>query len=185
MSVPGATARARMVAGEPYDPLAPELIALRQRAHGLCRELNALPVTAVDARRALLGILFDEAGDVALQPPFFCDYGFNIRFGPGCFVNFNCVMLDVCAIDVGAHVLFGPAVQVYTASHPLDAVARRTEEYGRPVRIGEDVWIGGGAILCPGITIGARTVIGAGAVVVRDIPADVVAAGNPCTVVRR
>lgn len=178
------SARERMVAGEPYDPQDGELVALRTRAHALCRSLDATPDAPPGSRRAILDALFAAAGDVYIQPPFFCDYGFNIRFGRRAYVNVNCVMLDICPIDIGSHVLFGPAVQVYAAAHPLDALARRAEEHGRPVTIGDDVWIGGGAIICPGVTIGARTVIGAGAVVVRDVPADVLAVGNPCRVVR-
>ncbi|MEO5702235.1 MAG: sugar O-acetyltransferase [Casimicrobiaceae bacterium] len=178
------TARERMIAGESYDPHDAELVALRQHAHGLCRDLDPTPDVPSAARRMILDALFAAANGVYIQPPFFCDYGFNIRFGPGCYLNVNCVLLDVCAIDVGARVLFGPAAQVYTATHPLDAIARRTVEHGAPVRIGDDVWIGGGAIICPGVTIGARTVIGAGAVVVRDVPDDVLAVGNPCRVVR-
>ena len=120
-----------------------------------------------------------------MQPPFRCDYGANIRLGARCFFNFNCVVLDVCPVTVGAHTLFGPAVQIYTATHPLDPALRRTQEFGRPVEIGADVWVGGGAIVCPGVRIGDRTVVGAGSVVTRDLPADVLAAGNPCRVLRR
>lgn len=179
------SARDRMIAGELYSPLDPELVRARERAHASCQALNATADTAVEERRAILRTLFAAGGDdVWLQPPFFCDYGFNIRFGTGCFVNFNCVVLDVCPIVLGDRVLLGPAVQIYAAMHPMDAELRRTQEYGRPVHIGDDVWIGGGAIVCPGVTIGARSVIGAGSVVVRDVPPGVFAAGNPCRVVR-
>ena len=126
-----------------------------------------------------------EAGDGAvIRPPFHCDYGYNIRIGPGVFFNFNCVVLDVCEVRVGDFTLFGPAVQIYTATHPMNALLRRTQESGKPVEIGSDVWVGGGAILCPGVKIGARSVIGAGSVVTRDIPEGVFAAGNPCRVIR-
>jgi maltose O-acetyltransferase len=129
--------------------------------------------------------LFAAGGDdVWVQPPFYCDYGSNIVLGPKCFFNFNCVVLDVCPVRIGGHALFGPAVQIYTATHPLDAESRRTREYGRPVEIGPDVWVGGGAVICPGVTIGPRSVIGAGSVVTRDIPGAVFAAGNPCRVIR-
>ncbi len=100
------------------------------------------------------------------------------------FFNFNCVVLDVCPVDIGDFTLFGPAVQIYTAMHPLDPIARRSEEFGKRVRIGSDVWVGGAAVICPGVTIGSRSVIGAGSVVTRDIPESVFAAGNPCRVVR-
>lgn len=179
------TERDKMLAGELYDPLDAELTRARDRAHDLCQDLNATREADNDERRRILQTLFAAGGDsVWLQPPFFCDYGFNIRLGKRCFFNFNCVVLDICPVHIGDHVLFGPAVQIYAASHPLDAATRRTLETGRPVEIGSDVWVGGGAIILPGVTIGARSVIGAGSVVTRDIPAGVVAAGNPCRVLR-
>ena len=119
-----------------------------------------------------------------MQPPFYCDYGSNIHLGQRVFFNFNCVVLDVCPVRIGDFTLFGPSVQIYTATHPLDATLRRTQEYGKPVTIGSDVWVGGAAVICPGVTIGARSVIGAGSVVTRDIPEEVFAAGNPCRVIR-
>ena len=131
--------------------------------------------------RALFGSVGDE---VWLQPPFYCDYGTNITLGTRVFFNFNCVVLDVCRVTIGSYTMFGPAVQIYTATHPLEAGLRRSQEYGRPIVIGDDVWVGGGAIICPGVSIGSRTVIGAGSVVTRDLPDDVIAAGNPCRVIR-
>ena len=122
--------------------------------------------------------------DVWIQPPFFCDYGSNIYLGRKCYFNFNCVLLDVCNIRIGDYSIFGPNVQIYTATHPFEAELRRTQEFGKPVTIGSDVWVGGGAIICPGVTIGSRTIIGAGSVVTRDIPDAVFAAGNPCRVIR-
>ena len=122
---------------------------------------------------------------VNIRPPFFCDYGYNISIGDGAFMNFNCVVLDVCKVTIGDFTLFGPAVQIYTATHPMNAALRRKQESGKPVAIGADVWVGGGAISCPGVMIGSRTVIGAGSVVTRDIPDGVFAAGNPCRVIRR
>jgi maltose O-acetyltransferase len=119
-----------------------------------------------------------------MQPPFYCDYGFNIELGARVFFNFNCVVLDVCGVRIGEYTLFGPAVQIYTATHPMDASLRRQQESGRPVEIGADVWVSGGAIILPGVRIGARCVIGAGSVVTRDIPENVFAAGNPCRVIR-
>ena len=119
-----------------------------------------------------------------MQPPFFCDYGSNIYLGERTYFNFNCVLLDVAEVVIGDYTLFAPNVQVYTAAHPMNARARRTLEYARPIRIGSDVWVGGGAIILPGVTIGDRSVIGAGSVVTRDIPAGVVAVGNPCRVLR-
>jgi maltose O-acetyltransferase len=174
-----------MLAGELYDPHDAELTRARDRARDLCQALNATREADKVERRRILEELLGAGGDsVWLQPPFFCDYGFNIRLGTGCFFNFNCVVLDVCPVRVRDHVLIGPAVQIYTATHPLDAVLRRTQESGRPVEIGSDVWVGGGAIILPGVTIGPRSVIGAGSVVTRDVPAGVFAAGNPCRVIR-
>jgi maltose O-acetyltransferase len=177
--------RDRMLAGELYDPAAPELVAARARARNLCLELNGTREGEQARRRTILQQLFGAGGDtVWMQPPFFCDYGSNIELGERVFFNFNCVVLDVCAVRVGAHTLFGPAVQIYTATHPLDARARRGRESGKPVEIGSDVWVGGGAIVLPGVRIGSRSVVGAGSVVTRDVPEDVFAAGNPCRVVR-
>ncbi|HSE89447.1 MAG TPA: sugar O-acetyltransferase, partial [Candidatus Binatia bacterium] len=122
---------------------------------------------------------------VWMQPPFYCDYGANIELGKRVFFNFNCVVLDVAPVRVGSGVLFGPAVQIYAATHPLSAAERRTSlELGRAVEVGDEVWVGGGAIICPGVRVGARSVIGAGSVVTRDIPEGVFAAGNPCRVIR-
>jgi maltose O-acetyltransferase len=177
--------REKMLAGEPYDPLDPELAAARARARDLCRALNATGEAEQDARRRILNELFGAGGDtVWMQPPFFCDYGSNIELGERVFFNFSCVVLDVCPVRIGSFTLFGPAVQILTPLHPMDAALRRREEYGRPVEIGSDVWVGGGAIILPGVRIGSRAVIGAGSVVTRDVPEGVFAAGNPCRVVR-
>lgn len=174
-----------MLAGELYNPHDAELVEMRRRARDLCWDLNATREADVDLRRQILRELFGAGGEtVWLQPPFFCDYGVHISLGEKVFFNFNCVVLDVCRVTIGDRTLFAPAVQIYAATHPLDAVRRRTQESGQPVTIGSDCWIGGGAIICPGVTIGDRTVIGAGSVVTRDIPAGVVAAGNPCRVLR-
>lgn len=179
------TERDRMLAGEPYDPFDPQLVADRARARDLCQALNATREADVDERRRLLTALFARGGDtVWMQPPFFCDYGSNIELGERVFFNFNCVVLDVCPVRIGGFTLFGPAVQIYTALHPLDAAQRRREEYGRPVEIGSDVWVGGAAVILPGVRIGSRAVIGAGSVVTRDVPEGVFAAGNPCRVRR-
>lgn len=180
-----ATEKEKMLAGEPYDPLDAELVQARERARDLCWDLNATRDCDHEVRRALLRQLFGRGGDsVWMQPPFFCDYGCNIHLGERVFFNFNCVVLDVCPVTIGDFTLFGPAVQVLTATHPLNAELRRTRESGAPIAIGADVWVGAGAILCPGITIGSKSVIGAGSVVTRDIPAGVLAVGNPCRVVR-
>jgi maltose O-acetyltransferase len=179
------TQREKMLAGELYDPLDAELAAARVRARDLCQALNATRESDEAERRRILIDLFGAGGDeVWMQPPFYCDYGANISLGKRVFFNFNCVVLDVCAVRIGDFTLFGPAVQIYTATHPLEAELRRTREFGKPVTIGSDVWVGGAAVICPGVSIGSRSVIGAGSVVTRDIPADVFAAGNPCRVIR-
>ncbi len=175
----------KMLAGELYDPLDPELIRARERARDWCQDLNATREGDQGERCRILIELFGRGGDsVWMQPPFFCDYGANILLGERVFFNFNCVVLDVCPVTIGDFSLFGPAVQIYTAMHPLNAELRRKQEFGKAVEIGSDVWVGGGAIICPGVKIGARAVIGAGSVVTRDIPESVFAAGNPCRVIR-
>ncbi len=177
--------RERMLAGELYDALDPELTAARERARDLCQLLNATREAEQDERRRIVRELFGRGGDtVWMQPPFFCDYGSNIELGERVFFNFNCVVLDVCRVRIGDFTMFGPAVQIYTPLHPLDAGLRRRQEYGKPVDIGSDVWVGGGAMILPGVRIGSRAVIGAGSVVTRDIPDGVFAAGNPCRVIR-
>ncbi len=179
------TERQKMLAGELYDPLEPELVHARNRARDLCQALNATREGDQEERRRILRDLFGAGGDsVWMQPPFFCDYGSNIELGERVFFNFNCVVLDVCPIRIGDFTLFGPAVQIYTPMHPFNAELRRKQEFGKPVTIGSDVWVGGGAIILPGVRIGSRSVIGAGSVVTRDIPEGVFAAGNPCRVIR-
>ena len=178
--------RAKMLAGEMYDPNDLELVEARARARDLCRALNATGDAQEDERRRITRALFGTGGDtVWMQPPFFCDYGANISLGERVFFNFNCVVLDVCPVRIGDFTLFGPSVQILTPMHPLDAELRRKSEYGKPIEIGSDVWVGGGAIICPGVRIGSRSVIGAGSVVTRDVPDDVLAVGNPCRVVRQ
>lgn len=180
-----ATEREKMLAGELYDALDPELVAARTRARDLCQALNASREADQEFRRGLCTQLFAKGGDtVWVQPPFYCDYGANIELGERVFFNFNCVVLDVCPIRIGAYTLFGPAVQILTPMHPLNAELRRTLEYGKPIEIGSDVWVGGGALILPGVRIGSKSVIGAGSVVTREIPEGVFAAGNPCRVIR-
>jgi maltose O-acetyltransferase len=177
--------RDKLLAGQLYDPLDPELVRARHRARDLCQDLNATREADQQTRRRILTELFGAGGDsVWMQPPFFCDYGSNILLGQRVFFNFNCVVLDVCRVTVGDYTLFGPAVQIYTATHPMNAALRRQQEFGKPVEVGSDVWVGGGAILCPGVRVGSRSVIGAGSVVARDVPEGVFAAGNPCREIR-
>jgi maltose O-acetyltransferase len=179
------TEKEKMLAGEPYDSLDPELIRARNRARDLCQDLNATRENDQVTRRAILKELFGQGGEsVWMQPPFFCDYGSNILLGERVFFNFNCIVLDGCLVKIGDFTLFGPAVQIYTATHPMNAELRRKQESAKPIEIGSDVWVGGGAIICPGVKIGSKTVIGAGSVVTRDIPAGMLAVGNPCRVIR-
>jgi maltose O-acetyltransferase len=179
--------KARMLAGELYFASDPELVAAHRRAQALLARFNATAAEAGEERRALLTDLFARFGDEAvLKPTLRCDYGFNITIGDRTFVNFDCVFLDCQRITIGDEVQIAPGVHLYTATHPLDAKARRSGiEYARPVTIGDGVWLGGGVIVCPGVTIGENTVVGAGSVVTRDLPANVVAAGNPCRILRR
>lgn len=179
------TEREKMIAGELYDPLDPELVSARERARDLCHSLNATRESQQDERRQILLDLFGAGGDtVWMQTPFYCDYGSNIRLGERVFFNFNCIVLDVCEVSIGDYTMFGPGVQILTPLHPVDAKLRREREFGKPVQIGADVWVGGGAFILAGVRIGARSVIGAGSVVTRDVPDGVFAAGNPCRVIR-
>ena len=175
------TEKQKMLAGELYLPNDPELVADRDAAARWMARYNATLATAQEALLALLRERFAEVGDNAwIRPPFFCDYGYNIRLGRGSFMNFNCVVLDVCSVTIGEGTQVGPAVQIYAADHPRDAGVRKSGvENGKPVSIGRDVWIGGGAIILPGVSIGDGAVIGAGAVVTRDVPAGGRAVGNP------
>ncbi len=145
--------------------------------HATCAQPSA-------QRHALLVERLAEVGAGAvIRPPFHCDYGYNIRLGAGAFLNFNCVILDICEVYIGDGTQVGPAVQFYAADHPRDAAGRASGlEFGRPIRVGRNVWIGGGAIILPGVSIGDDAVIGAGAVVTRDVPAGATAVGNPARV---
>ena len=174
------TEKQKMLAGELYRP-DEELGADQAEAKKWMVRYNAALAAQVAERHALLGERFARVGKGAvIRPPFHCDYGYNISLGDGVFLNFNCVILDVVEVVIGDRTQIGPAVQIYTADHPRDAETRKTGlEFGRPVRIGSDVWIGGGAILLPGVTIGDGALIGAGSVVTRDVAAGVTVAGNP------
>ena len=180
------TEKEKMLAGEPYRATDPELVAERARALRLVTRFNAVAGDDAAAGAAVLRKLFGELGEgCTVMPSFRCDYGYNVRMGRNAFVNYDCVFLDCNRITLGADVQIGPAVQIYTAGHPVEPELRRAGvEWARPVTVGDNVWIGGGSILLPGVTIGANTVVGAGSVVTRDLPANVVAAGNPCRVLR-
>lgn len=181
------TEKQKMLAGELYNALDPGLSQERLQTRLLIKELNESREDEEEVRKRILKELIPNAGaGLWLQPPFYCDYGYNIIAGDKVFFNFNCIVLDVMQVKIGSRTLFGPNVQVYTATHPLDPVERASGlEYAKPVTIGEDVWIGGSAVICPGVVIGDRSVIGAGSVVTKDIPSDVFAAGNPCKAIRQ
>lgn len=178
--------KTRMLAGELYLADDPELHAAHLRAQEILARFNTTPADAGETRRALLAELFARFGTgTVLKPTLRCDYGFNIAIGDRTFINFDCVFLDCNRITIGDEVQLAPGVHIYTATHPIDAKQRRSGvEYALPVSIGDGAWLGGGAIVCPGVTIGENTVVGAGSVVTRDLPANVVAAGNPCRVMR-
>lgn len=181
------TEREKMSAGLPYRPADEELASARLRARRLIKRYNATEPDAFDERTKLLHELLGSCADTPfIEPDFRCDYGFNIHVGSSFYANFNCVILDVCPVFIGNNVMLAPGVHIYTAAHPLDAEERNSGvEFGKPVRIGNNVWIGGGTIINPGVTIGDNAVIGAGSVVTRDIPADHVAVGNPCRPLRK
>jgi maltose O-acetyltransferase len=178
--------RERMEAGDLYIADDPEIGEASARALDLAGAYNATSVRQGPLRRALLEQLLGSVGEgTEIRPPLYVDYGSNITIGARCFANFGLVALDVARISIGDDVQFGPNVQLLTPTHPVEPEPRRQKwEAAQPITIGDNVWIGGGAIVLPGVTIGANTVVGAGAVVVRDLPADVVAVGNPARVVR-
>jgi maltose O-acetyltransferase len=174
----------RMLRGELYLASDPELAADHARAQELLERYNATTHAAQDERDGLLRELLGEVGaGVVVKPPFRCDYGSTIAVGARTFVNYGCVMLDVVPIRIGAGCQLATGVQLLTATHPIDPGARRLGwEYGEPITIGDNVWLGGGVVVCPGVVIGDDTVVGAGSVVTRDLPARVVAVGNPARV---
>jgi len=181
-----ASEKDKMIAGELYRPADPQLAADRRRAHALALRYGTIAHDDDPARPALLRELVGAVGERSVVlPPFACDYGYNIALGRNVFVNYNCVFLDCGPISLGDETMLGPAVQLYTAAHPLDAAERRSGiEWTRPIRIGRDVWIGGGAVVLPGVTIGDGAVVGAGSVVTRDVPPGAVVVGNPARIVR-
>jgi len=180
------TEKQKMLGGERYYAADAELTLERTRARILLKRYNDSIENEQELRKSILRELIPQQGaGLWIEPPFFCDYGTNIVVGEKVFFNFNCVILDVMKVTIGNNVLCGPAVQIYTAMHPMDHLERASGlEFAKPVTIGSDVWIGGGAVICPGVTVGNRCVIGAGSVVTRNIPDGVFAAGNPCRVIK-
>lgn len=176
----------KMLRGELYRADDEDLAADHRRCRALLDRLESLPVEAGDERLAIMRELLGGIGERSeIRAPFKCDYGYNIEVGSGVFVNYDCVFLDTGRISIGDGTEIGPAVQIYAADHPHDPELRREYyEFSRPVTVGRNVWVGGGAILCPGVSVGGDSIIGAGSVVVRDIPEGVVAVGSPCRPVK-
>ena len=184
--VPTGAEYQRMIRGEPYRPADPELVAARARARSLTHRFAQTPPEQGERRSAILRELFGSTGEhLEIEPTLHVDYGINIHLGDGFYANANCVLLDVAEIRIGRDTMFGPAVQLLTATHPVDPQERISgRELGFPITIGERVWLGGGVIVGPGVTIGDDVVVGSGAVVIHDLPPGVVAVGNPARVVR-
>ncbi len=177
----------KMLAGELYLANDPELEKERGRKLQILYRFNNLRPEEYGERESLLQSLCGALGkNVVVEPPFLCDYGYNVFLGDRVHINYNCVFLDVGRITIGDDTLIAPNVQLYSATHPLDWRIRHAAgpELGEPITIGKDCWLGGGVIVCPGVSIGDRSVIGAGSVVTRDIPPGVLAVGNPCRVIR-
>lgn len=192
-----------MIDGKPYNCNEPLLLNMREAAHDLVKEYNKSERTP-EERKHILGMLLSTPNendgehhasssssaepsypDITIEPPFYVDYGTNISVGRNFYANFNCTMLDCAKITIGDNVFLAPGAQLYTATHPLDAIERRSTECALPISIGDDVWIGGCAIVLPGVTIGSRVVVAAGSVVTKDVEDDVVVAGVPARVIKK
>lgn len=179
------TEKEKMEAGEPFDAHSKEMIDIRTKVKHILHKLNVTEYYTDNFQATINELCPNSAKDIHIEPPFHCDYGDNIIADEGVFINFDCVILDGAKVTIGKKTLIAPGVHIYTARHPLGYKERRTHEDTRPVTIGEDCWIGGHATICPGVTIGDRSVIGAGSVVTKDIPNDVLAYGNPARVIKK
>lgn len=177
----------KMLDGDLYSASDVELVTMRSKARKLLSLYNETSHDNIKDRNLILTQLLGKAGTgIDIQAPFYCDYGVNTIVGENVFINFNCVILDCALVTIGNNVFLAPNVQLYTAHHPIIASERiKGPELASPISIGDNVWIGGATIVCPGVSIGENTTIGAGSVVTKDIPANVVAAGNPCRVIRK
>lgn len=177
----------KMTAGELYDALDIEVLGLRLHAHDLCHALSQVRPSDLDAKQEIIRQLLPNAEEeIFITPPFFCDYGWNITIGKKFYCNAGCVILDGAPVHIGNSVLLAPNVHIYTATHAIDPTERASLiQWAKPVHIGNKVWIGGNATICPGVRIGDGTVIGAGSVVTKDIPGNVIAGGNPCRIIRK
>lgn len=180
------TEKEKMLSGMLYNAFVEELKGDFMKAKRLVREYNQTREDERDRRKSIIKELFGGTGEnFNVEPPFYCDYGCHIYIGENFFCNYQCIVLDVCKVTIGNNVLFGPRVSLFAAGHPIDPTVRTDGlEFGKPITIGDNVWVGGDTTINPGVTIGNNTVIGSGSVVTKDIPANVVAAGNPCRVLR-
>lgn len=180
------TEKERMLSGELYIASDKELAMDNKNARVLTRLFNTSTEEQMTYRRQILKELFASSGEnIHIEPPFRCDYGCHVSIGENFYANYDCIIIDVCDVKIGENVLFGPRVSIYTAGHPIDAEVRNTQmEFGTPITIGNDVWIGGNTVINPGVTIGDNVVIGSGSVITKDIPNGVIAVGNPCRVLR-
>lgn len=180
------TEKEKMLSGENYSSIDKELAQDRIKAKKILHKINVSEYWVNKSTRKLIAELLPNSPSVVhIEPPFHCDYGYNIECGENVFFNVNCVVLDAAKVRIGSNVLFGPGVHIYTATHPLDKMERRNTDFAKPVTIGDDCWIGGQVVICPGVTIGSRSVIGAGSVVTKDIPEDCLAVGNPAKLIRK
>ena len=179
------TEKEKMMAGLPYDAHCPEMIEVRTRIKHILHKLNVTEYYTDKFRDVMRELCPNSAPDVHFEPPFYCDYGENIYAGEGVFINFGATILDGAKVTIGRKTLIAPGVHIYTARHPIEVVERREWEDVAPVTIGEECWIGGHVTIIPGVTIGDRSVIGAGSVVTKDIPEDCLAVGNPARVIKR
>ena len=177
----------KMLSGKLYKAFGKELLAERQNAKKYIFQLNALAPDEIEKRNNIIRNLFGKTGkSFFIEPPFRCDYGYNISIGENFYTNFNCIILDCALVTIGNNVLFGPGVSIYTAGHPIHHELRSQDyEFALPVTIGDNTWIGGNVVINPGVNIGNNSVIGSGSVVTKDIPSNVVAAGNPCNILRK
>lgn len=177
----------KMLNGELYNPTDPELLKEKLTSRRLTRLYNQTLETEEDKRTELLKELFGSIGkSLSIEPTLRCDYGYNIHVGENFYANFDCVFLDVCEIRIGDNCFIAPGVHIYTATHPLNAEERVSGvEYGKPVKIGDNVWIGGNSVINPGVTIGNNVVIASGSVVTKDVPANVVVGGNPAKIIKQ
>lgn len=174
----------KMLAGHPYNAWDDVLLKDRMNAKAVCHQFNLADPTQQNERMALLKGLLLIKDQAHMEPNFFCDYGYNIEIGENFYSNHNLTIVDVCKVTIGNNVMFGPHVMISTGTHPIDPIERQQTEYGMPITIGHNVWVGGNVSILPGVTIGDNCVIGAGSVVTRDIPENSVAVGNPCRVMR-